>query len=84
MNPQYPSLQELYIWEAFLLTLKVNTHQRLSTVVLKKMGFQHPPQQVHYLKTKKLIRIKTTYQTVTNTKGDFRKGIASYCLDMGA
>lgn len=39
MNPQYLSPQELYIWEAFLLTLQENAHHYLSTEDLKRMGY---------------------------------------------
>jgi signal-transduction protein with cAMP-binding, CBS, and nucleotidyltransferase domain len=83
MNPQYLSLQALYIWEAFLLTLQQNVHHYLSTEDLKSMGYQHPSQLIHYLKKKKRIRIKTIYEKVTKAKGNRRKGNASYRLDTG-
>ena len=82
MSLQY-TLQQLYIWQAFLQTLQNNAHHYLSTVELKNMGYEHPAQQIHYLKKKKRIRIKTIYEKVTKSKGSFRKGNASYRLETG-
>lgn len=81
MNQKPKSREVLAIWAAFLQTLVENKNQYLSTIALKRMGYQHPSQYIRYLKSNKHKSIRTIRRSVVDANGDLHKGIALYRLN---